>query len=109
MESNLAELPPDARRPQNLAGMLRHLRRWEQGLPDGSKNNTNIMPFDTLGWLPRWRAKVATLSAIADKLELFNRFATLEDEIEPLETALQSIVDAIAAAGELAADIARGA
>ena len=109
MESNLAELPPGARRPQDLAGMFRHLRRWEQGLPDEPENNTNIMPFDKLGWFPRWRAEVAALSAIADKLELFDRFGTLEDEIEPLETALQSIVDAISVAGELAADIARGA
>ena len=51
----------------------------------------------------------AGLSAIADKLELFDHFGTLEDEIEPLETALQDIADAIAAAGEVAADIARGA
>lgn len=49
------------------------------------------------------------LLAAADKLELFDRFGTLEDEIEPLERALQDIVDAISAAGEVAADIARGA
>jgi hypothetical protein len=53
--------------------------------------------------------EAAGLSAIADKLELFDRFGTLEDEMEPLEMALQDIVDAISAAGELAADIARGA
>ena len=47
--------------------------------------------------------------AIADKLELFDRFAALEDEFEPLEAALQDIVDAISAAGEVASDIARGA
>jgi hypothetical protein len=34
------------------------------------------------------------------KLELFDRFDTLEDEIEPLETALQDTVDVISAAGE---------
>jgi hypothetical protein len=53
--------------------------------------------------------ETAGLSAIRDKLELFDRFGTLEDEIEPLETALQDIVDAISAAREVASDIARGA
>ena len=89
--------------------MLRHLRRWERVLPDVPAANTDIAPFDKLGSFPRWRMETAGLSAIADKLELFDRFGTLEDEIEPLETALQDIVDAISAAGELASDIARGA
>ena len=109
MEGNLAELPLEARKPQELAEMARHLRRWEQGLPDEPAINADIAPFDKLGSFPRWRVATAALSAIADKLELFDRFGTLEDEIEPLETALQNIVDAISAAGELAADIARGA
>ena len=68
-----------------------------------------MVPFDKLGWFPRWRTATASLSIISDKLELFDRFGTLEDEIEPLETALQDIVDAVSAAGEAAADIARGA
>lgn len=89
--------------------MLRHLRRWEQGLPDEPATNADGVPFDKLGSFPRWRMATTGLSAIADKLELFGRFGMLEDEIEPLETALQDIVDAISAAGELAADIARGA
>ena len=89
--------------------MLRHLRRWEQGLPDEPAINADIAPFDKLGSFPRWRMETAGLAAIANKLELFDHFGTLEDEIEPLDTALQDIVDAISAAGELAADIARGA
>jgi len=109
MESNLAELPIEARDPQKLAHMLRHLRRWEQGLPDDPPTGTEIAPFNELGSFSRWRTDTAGLSAIEDKLELFDRFATLEDELEPLETALQDIVDAISAAGELAADIERGA
>jgi len=109
MEGNLAELPREARKPQELAEMLRHLRRWEQGLPDESATNADIAPFNKLGSLVRWRMETAGLSAMTDKLELFDRFGTLEDEIEPLETALQDIVDAISAAGEVASDIARGA
>jgi hypothetical protein len=109
MESNLAQLSPEARKPQELAGMVRHLRRWKQGLPEEPETNADITPFDKLDWFPRWHTEARALSAIADKLELFDRFGTLEDEIEPLETALQDIVDAIIAAGELASDIARGA
>jgi hypothetical protein len=109
MEGNLAELPAEACKPEELADMLRHLRRWEQGLPDESATNADIAPFDKLGSFPRWRMETAGLSTILDKLELFDRFGTLEDEIEPLETALQDIADAIAVAGEVASDIARGA
>jgi hypothetical protein len=109
MESNLAELSLEAREPHGLSDMLHHLRRWEQGLPDQPASNADIAPFDKLGSFRRWRMETASLSAIADKLELFDGFGTLEDEIQPLETALQDIVDAIAAAGEEAADIARGA
>lgn len=109
MEGNLAELPTEARKPQELADMLRLLRRWEEGLPDEPATNAHIAPFNKLGSFARWRMETAGLSAIGDKLELFDRFGTLEDEIEPLETALQDIVDAISAAGEVASDIARGA
>jgi hypothetical protein len=109
MEGNLAELRADVDKPQELADILRHIRRWEQGLADDSTPNVDLVPFDKLGWLPRWRTATASLSIISDKLELFDRFGTLEDEIEPLETALQDIVDAVSAAGEAAADIARGA
>lgn len=108
MEDNLAELPAEARTPQELVAMLGHLRRWEQGLPDEPTTNADIAPFDKLGSFPRWRTETAGLSAIADKLELFDRFGTLEDEIEPLEKGLQEITDAISSAGELAADIERG-
>ena len=76
---------------------------------DESATNPDVAPFDKLDSFPRWRTETAGLSAIANKLELFDRFGTLEDEIEPLETALQDIVDAISAAGDVAADIARGA
>lgn len=109
MEADIAELSADARRAPELASLLRHLRRWEQGLPDESASDADIAPFDRLGSVPRWRTEVDALSVIADKLQLFDRFGTLEDEIEPLETALGEIIDAISAAAELAADIARGA
>ncbi len=108
MESNITELSADAQSAQELARMLRHLRTWERGLPD-DPSETGVAPFDALTSLPRWRTSVKALGAIPDKLDLFDCFGKLEDEIEPLEQGLQEIVDAVEAAGEGAADIARGA
>jgi hypothetical protein len=109
MEANSAELAGYALSPIDLAGMLQHHQRWEQGLPDAPPNAANIAPFDKLDSLARWRSDVAGLTSIGDKLDLFDRFGTLEDELEPLERGLQEVVDAIEAAGEVASDIARGA
>jgi hypothetical protein len=95
--------------PPELARMLRHLRRWEQALPDEPPDSVDRAPFDSVTSLPRWRADVTALAAIPDKLELFDRFGNLEDELEPLETGPQEVIDAVEAAGELAAGIARGA
>ena len=52
---------------------------------------------------------MAGLTSIHDKLDLFDRFGSMEDELEPLERGLQEVVDVIEAAGEVASDIARGA
>ena len=60
--------------------MLRHLRRWERGLPDESATNADIAPFNKLESLLRWRIETAGLSAITDKLELFDRFGILEHD-----------------------------
>jgi hypothetical protein len=109
MDANSAELARHGLSPIDLSGMLQHHRRWEQGLPDAPPNTADIAPFDKLDSLVQWRSDVAGLTAIADKLDLFDRFGTLEDELEPLERGLQEVVDAIEAAGELASDIARGA
>jgi hypothetical protein len=109
MEANSAELAGYALSPIDLAGMLQQHQRWEQGLPDAPPNAANIAPFDKLDSLARWRSDVAGLTSIGDKLDLFDRFGTLEDELEPLERGLQEVVDAIEAAGEVASDIARGA
>jgi hypothetical protein len=109
MDAHRTELVGYGLSPTDLAEMLRHHQRWEQGLPDGPPNATDIAPFDRLGSLGRWRSDVAGLTSISYKLELFDRFGTLEDELEPLERGLQEVVDAIEAAGEVASDIARGA
>jgi hypothetical protein len=109
MDANSAELAGYGLSPTDLAGMLQQHRRWEQGLPDAPPDAADFAPFDKLHSLVRWRSDVAGLTSIDDKLDLFDRFGTLEDELEPLEHGLQEVVDAIEAAGEVASDIARGA
>jgi hypothetical protein len=109
MDANSAELARYGFNPMGLARMLQHHRRWEQGLPDSPPNAADIAPFDKLDSLVHWRSDVAGLTSIDDKLDLFDRFGTLEDELEPLERGLQEVVDAIEAAGEVASDIVRGA
>lgn len=109
MDANNTQLAWYGLSPTDLAGMLQHHRRWEQGLPDPAPSPADITPFDKLGSLARWRSGVAELTDIGDKLELFDRFGRLEDELEPLERGLQEVVDAIEAAGEVASDVARGA
>ena len=109
MDANHAELAGYGLDPAQLAEALRHHERWEQGLPDEPFTGTDVTPFDRLPSLPHWRSDVAVLAGLNDKLELFDRFGTLEDDLEPLENGLQEVVDMISAAGEFASDIARGA
>jgi hypothetical protein len=109
MDANSAELAGYGLSPVDLARILQHHRRWEQGLPDAPSDAADIAPFDKLDSLVGWRSDVAGLTSIDDQLNLFDRFGTLEDELEPLERGLQEVVDIIEAAGEVASDIARGA
>jgi hypothetical protein len=42
-----------------------------------------------------WRAAAEALNAVEDRLEMFDRFATVEDEFEPLETMIDDTVSDI--------------
>lgn len=56
----------------------------------------------------RWRAAIELLNATNDKLEMFDRFATIEDEFEPLERIIDDVVSAIDAQIQTEIDLARG-
>jgi hypothetical protein len=110
MECNLAEIGADAGSAVELARTLRHIKRWEQGLPvDPAADSEDAAPFDRLAFIPRWRASADEVGLLSEKVRMFERFAALEDQIEPLEAGLQDIADAIAAAAEVRSDIERGA
>ena len=74
MDANHTELSGYGLGPAQLAEMLRHHQRWEQGLPDEPFTATDVTPFDTLPSLPHWRLDVAALAGLNNKLETFDRF-----------------------------------
>jgi len=55
-----------------------------------------------------WRAATDALSAVEDKLEMFDRFATIEDEFEPLEKMIDDNVSDIDRHIQHEIDVARG-
>jgi hypothetical protein len=56
----------------------------------------------------KWRAATDALNAVEDKLEMFDRFATIEDEFEPLETMIDDYVSDIDRYVQSQIDVARG-
>jgi hypothetical protein len=56
----------------------------------------------------KWRAATEALNAVEDKLEMFDRFATIEDEFEPLEMMIDDYVSDIDRYIQSQIDIARG-
>ncbi len=56
----------------------------------------------------KWRTATDVLNAIEDKLEMFDRFATIEDEFEPLEKMIDDTVSDIDRQIQHEIDVARG-
>ena len=55
-----------------------------------------------------WRAATDALNAVEDRLEMFDRFATIEDEFEPLEKMIDDNVSDIDRQIQHEIDVARG-
>ena len=56
----------------------------------------------------QWRAATEALNAIEDKLDMFDRFATIEDEFEPLEKIIDDTVSDIDRQIQHEIDVMRG-
>ena len=56
----------------------------------------------------KWRAATDALNVVEDKLEMFDRFATIEDEFEPLEAMIDDYVSDIDRYIQSQIDVARG-
>lgn len=75
---------------------------------DDAKFESFVPPFGS-DVITGWRLAAAQLNSGRDKMELFDRFAVIEDEFEPLEKTLDHVVSAIETAGEAQSDLERGA
>jgi hypothetical protein len=62
----------------------------------------------TLASIEEWRREVSALQGVADKLELFNWFADIEDGFEPLEEMLNELAGLIDCAIQAEIDRRRG-
>jgi hypothetical protein len=93
---------------KNAAEALRWVQFWKgTPAPTPAQLPTFVVSHD-LTSIANWRVAVEKLSAITDKLEMFDRFATIEDEFEPLEKMIDEVVGEIDAHIQLEMDIARG-
>ena len=94
---------------KDSAEALRNVQFWKSspGYVDPAKLSSFVARHD-LASIAKWRAGVEALNSIADKLDRFDQFATIEDDFEPLERMIDDVVGAIDEQIQLAIDIARG-
>jgi len=65
-------------------------------------------PQYTLANIDQWRREASAINGVADKLEMFNWFADIEDEFEPLEELLNKVAGLIDSAIQDEIDRIRG-
>jgi len=99
MESQLDFISENTR-GQDRDRTLKSIQSWPQ-VP--AQSSTHDMES-----FKRWRVSVEGLSGVGDKLEMFDQFATIEDEFEPLEIMIDDTVSHIDSQIQLAIDEARG-
>src|SRR5208337_3473140 len=75
---------------------------------DGDPAFLQFRPQHTLASIERWRERITALGGIADKLKLFNLFADIEDDFEPLERSLNEAAGLIDRAIQAEIDLLRG-
>ena len=78
-----------------------------RAINQGPELEAFVPPHDLCS-LTRWREAVEGLSTIDDKLDMFDCFATIEDEFEPLEKMIDDTVSAIDNAIQSEIDRIRG-
>jgi hypothetical protein len=86
---------------QDRAQTLRSIQSWQ--LPE-----QQVSASHDLESFKRWRAAVEGLNAVGDKMEMFDQFAAIEDDFEPVEMMIDDAVSKIDAQIQLAVDEMRG-
>jgi hypothetical protein len=106
LESQLDFISENTR--DETAEVLRWVQFWKgTPAPAPALLPTFVAPHD-LTSIANWRVAIEMLSTITDKLEMFDQFATIEDEFEPLEEMINEIAGEIDEHIQLQIDIARG-
>ena len=94
---------------KDSAEALRNVQFWKSSprYVDPAKLSSFVARHD-LASIAKWRAGVEGLNSIADKLDMFDQFATIEDDFEPLDRIIDDVAGDIDEQIQLAIDIARG-
>jgi hypothetical protein len=100
-------LPPDLR----AETPLKVIQFWHQHPipPNASLSEVNafVAPHGPDAFT-KWRTSTDALNTVEDKLEMFDRFAAIEDEFEPLEKMIDDTVSDIDRQIQHEIDVARG-
>lgn len=112
MENQLTFIDENLPTGPDRAKTLKTIQFWHQ-YPPGRPGKPSVdlhafvAPCD-LESFRRWRVAVEALSLMEDKLEMFDQFATIENEFEPLERMIDDTVSEIDAQIQHAIDVMRG-
>jgi hypothetical protein len=89
IDENIDFIAKNARPRRDREEVLKAVQYWnvdrQRAWEDGDPTFVQFRPRYTLASTAQWRREAAALETIADKMELFNRFADIEDAFEPLE------------------------
>ena len=100
-------LPSDLRAETSL----KVIQFWHQHLMPSSTSLVEVHAFVAPHGpdaFTKWRTATDALNAVEDKLEMFDRFSTIEDEFEPLEKMIDDNVSDIDRHIQHEIDVARG-
>ena len=86
---------------QDRMQTLKSIQSWQ---PPGQQ----VSASPGLDSFKQWRVAVERLSRIGDKMEMFDQFAAIEDDFEPVEMMIDDAVSKIDAQIQLAVDEMRG-
>jgi len=113
IDDSIKFIAQNARPHRSGEEVLKAVQYWNtdrDGPPrgDGDPAFLQFRPQHTLASIERWRERITALGGIADKLELFNLFADIEDDFEPLERSLNEAAGLIDRAIQAEIDLLRG-
>lgn len=113
LEAMLGFIVTNATAADSLESLLDVLQNWAEGRRDamrqaGEPEPPAIRPRRTLADVRRWRADTLALRKIDDRLEMFGRFATIEDEFEPIEKLVLDVAADVEMAIQYEIDRRRG-